>query len=840
VVATGAEAIPPSHLEQAYKDAIAVQGIVRWSTCGMGGQIPCQEFDDPAAAYSTYIGSAGQGCAATVWQPWSFTGTPVNGVRAIEFFGVYWYRRAIPPGLDNGPCEISQGVHVVIPLAWYCPDRFTWVMDDWFEDANGNPVTSNYASRTIACRKPVPPRTACTTNPDVPGYMQGNPVSCADFVKHQKEVDIPQVVPRGLSFTRAYRSDFGLWSHNFSVNVTRTGPTLSNPDCLWMRFSGGTPPGESMYCFRLLNVATPTMVYKDWNDSILDFRDTGQGFKPGVGVPHSISTSGTSGLANVYTPTNALERFDSNGRLVERWFASGGKHTLTYSDASTPSTIAPGPGYLISIADSFSRSLALRYDPQKGRLTKVIDPAGQEYTYGYDSAERLSSVIGPDLNERKYLYNEAGQMAGTSYLLALTGIIDESGKRYATYGYDAAGRATSTEHAGGVDRYTFTPPNTATTPLGETITYTSEVRGRLMVPTRIDRCRPGASCPEYSNRFSYDTAGNLRSALDSRSQSMCRQVNSRDLESVRIEGSLYSLYGCPADLAATTLPTPAAGTSITYRKVSTQWHPDWRLQTKVAEPGRITTWVYNGQADPFNGNSIASCAPAGATLPDGKPIAVLCKKVEQATTDVTGSAGFGAALQTGVANRIWTYTYNANGQILTENGPRTDVTDVTTFEYHSTTSFSGTGAAAVGTTAGDLWKVTNALGKVTQYTKYNKHGQVKETIDPNGVVTSYDYDLRQRLTRMTVGGQSTTYEYWPTGLLKKIVAPDSSFVSYEYDDAHRLKAIADNRGNRIEYTLDDAGNRTAEKVKDPGAVLRRQLTRVPDAFGRIQQVTGRE
>jgi len=46
--------------------------------------------------------------------------------------------------------------------------------------------------------------------------------------------------------------------------------------------------------------------------------------------------------------------------------------------------------------------------------------------------------------------------------------------------------------------------------------------------------------------------------------------------------------------------------------------------------------------------------------------------------------------------------------------------------------------------------------------------------------------------------------------------------------------------NRVEYTLDNAGNRTAEAVKDPAGNLARQLARVHDALGRVQQISGRE
>jgi YD repeat-containing protein len=279
---------------------------------------------------------------------------------------------------------------------------------------------------------------------------------------------------------------------------------------------------------------------------------------------------------------------------------------------------------------------------------------------------------------------------------------------------------------------------------------------------------------------------------------------------------------------------------INTRKTSTQWHPDWRLEAKVAEPGRITTSIYNGQPDPFNANAVASCAPATALLPDGKPIAVLCKRVEQATTDVDGSKGFAAALQSGVPNRVSTWTYNQFGQVLTENGPRTDVNDTTTYAYYSDTAFTGVDPNAIGHTLGDLQSVTNAAGKITQYPLYNKHGQVMRSIDPNNVITDHTYDLRQRLTSTSVGGQTTSYAYWPTGLLKRVTQPDASYVEYSYDDAHRLTAINDNLSNRIEYVLDNAGNRKEEKVKDPGGALSRQLTRTLDALGRTQQTTGRE
>jgi YD repeat-containing protein len=132
------------------------------------------------------------------------------------------------------------------------------------------------------------------------------------------------------------------------------------------------------------------------------------------------------------------------------------------------------------------------------------------------------------------------------------------------------------------------------------------------------------------------------------------------------------------------------------------------------------------------------------------------------------------------------------------------------------------------------------VGKVTSYTQYNKHGQVLQQSDPNGVVTVNTYDLRQRLLSTSIGGQTTSYTYDAVGQLLKVTAPDASWIGYEYDAAHRQTVVKDNLGNRIEYVLDNAGNKTAQNVKDPGGALKRTLARSIDALGRVQQTTGRE
>ena len=76
--------------------------------------------------------------------------------------------------------------------------------------------------------------------------------------------------------------------------------------------------------------------------------------------------------------------------------------------------------------------------------------------------------------------------------------------------------------------------------------------------------------------------------------------------------------------------------------------------------------------------------------------------------------------------------------------------------------------------------------------------------------------------------------------MTQLTLPDNSSLNYTYDAAHRLTDVQDNLGNKVHYTLDTEGNRTAETTTDPSNVLTKALSRSYDALNRLQQVTGVE
>jgi len=554
--------------------------------------------------------------------------------------------------------------------------------------------------------------------------------------------------------------------------------------------------------------------------------------------------------------SQAIEDYEDAGRLLSIAYSDGRRLLFTYSNTSTASSVAPAPGYLIQVTDGFGRSLRFSYNLPPGglpetdaRVSQVIDTASRPMFIGYDDVGNLSRLTWADAAVRRFVYEVS------TLPWALTGVFDERGVRYSSFGYDSQGRAISTEHANSVDRYSIAyeaPPRAVVTevydsaakviyryhewqqpinpvltdPLGSAISLGSTtVFGYPRVSTRSQPA--GAGCAASTSSTGYDANGNVAVNDNFNGTRTCYSNDlGRNLETVRVEG-LANTTTC-ADV------TPVnAGLPVGARKTTTAWHPDWRLQTQQAEPNKLTTWVYNGQPDPFNGGAIATCAPGSALLPNGKPIALLCKRVVQSTADVNGSNGLAAALLGDAAARVWQWTYNSFGQMLSAEDP---LGNETSYAYYTDTTAEHT--------AGDLQSITNAAGHLSQFTRYDAAGRLLRSIAPSGATVDTNYTARGWVNGVTVtpagGGTAltTSYGYDPAGQLTTIQMPDGTTLTYIYDDAQRLTGIEDGTGNAITYTLDNLGNRIGEWIRDPEGRLARAITRAYDALNRLQSITG--
>jgi RHS repeat-associated protein len=486
---------------------------------------------------------------------------------------------------------------------------------------------------------------------------------------------------------------------------------------------------------------------------------------PGISIRLAMTGSGFT----VTDDDDNVEVYNSTGVLQSITSRAGVVQTISYD----------GSGFFHSAVDSFGGSVTVTRNAHS-QIGSVAVNGGGTVQYGYDSVGRLSTVTNLDGTSRTYVYGFTGLPN------AITSIVDESGTTYSSWGYDTQGRAASTQEAGGANAtglvYNSNGSVTVTDALGAVRTFSYMRSGDISKVTSIS----GSQCPtcQESAATNYDSAGWVASRTDYDGNLTCYANDPlRGLELVRVEGFAPSST-CPSSLSSY---TPASGTL--QRKITTAWSATWREPSLITEPNRTTGFTFDG-----SGNILT-----------------------ETVTDTSVSPN---------VSRIWTYTYNSFGRVLTVVGPRTDVLDKTILTYYTCTT---------GNQCGQIDTITNAVGQVTTFNTYNAYGQPLTITDPNGILTTLTYDARERLTSSQVGTETTTYSYWPIGLVKLVTLPDSSTIQLTYDGAHRLTTITDGNGNYISYTLDALGNRTAESSYDPSATLHRTHTRVFNSLSQLYQ-----
>lgn len=420
-------------------------------------------------------------------------------------------------------------------------------------------------------------------------------------------------------------------------------------------------------------------------------------------------------------------------------------------------------GYLSSVVGPFGHTLQFGYNASN-RISTVTDPAGHVMTYSYDASGNLSSVLYQDGTTRAYKYTQTG------FPNNLTEILDENNAQFLTVTYDTVGRASSSQNAGGTNSVSLvfnTTSATVTDGLGGTTVF-------------------GYTAPaNYSPRVTSVAHNSLTTSYVVPAPTVDPQQ--RATQSTDPNGNITQFA---YDTDHLTSKTEAYGTARA-RTTSYQYLAVVSaLPTLITEPLKQTTIQYYSGTNNVQTKTI---------------------------TDTTVTPN---------VSRTWTYTYNSLGQVLTVDGPRTDVSDVTTYTYY---------ACATGVQCGQIDTVTNALGQVTTYNTYNAHGQPLTITDPNGTVTTLTYDARLRVKSRQVGTETTSYSYYPTGLLQTVTLPDGSTITYAYDGAHRLTDITDGLGNHTHYVLDTMGNRTTESSYDPSNSLHRTHTRVINTLNQLYQ-----
>lgn len=476
-------------------------------------------------------------------------------------------------------------------------------------------------------------------------------------------------------------------------------------------------------------------------------------------------------------PNGEQRTFDEEGRLtsIERVEGDYSLLTLNYGAG----------GRIDAVTDHTGRRLHFYYN-QDSLLEALELPSGKLITFEYVDPnppagapverQNLVKVVREDLAERLYHYEDRSPGMTPRNVFLLTGITDELGVRFATYAYDERARVVLSGHANGADMVTLNYTHRPGEALNWSITeVTNPLGGVITYDMDAGPFRKIQSIVDSRGKvsFSYDSEWAWRNSKTDRAGNKTNWQYD-GLHEIR--------------------RTEAAGTS-NERVVETIWDDSSNRVSMLREQGKTTRFTYNARGQ-------------------------ILSRTE--TNLFTGM------------NRNWDYTYFEApepepliGRIRTVDGPRTDVSDVIGYEYYMTDDPEGRYLN------GDLKAIVNALGHRTEYLQYDAEGKPMQIRDANGVLTKFGYHARGWLSSRTIDGKTTSYGYDATGNLTRITEPDGNFVQYEYDDAHRLNAIGDSLGNRIEFVLDADGNRTEENTIDDAGILRRQLGRIYDQLGQL-------
>lgn len=623
-----------------------------------------------------------------------------------------------------------------------------------------------YLSTSGSCKPlpPCPPNMSCLppddADPDAgaPRDCSGNPINTATGNKFQVESDLTW--GPDLEFVRYYNgtghTSGGMlkgWRHNFSQRIRPV--YLQNYQMALVHDID--PDWESG------NVFTPIVSHY-----VLE-RPDGSSYKFSVtGAPIDVVPS------NIFKMQILSDGFlVQDGLNVEKFDLAGNLKSIERLGVFLVTAQYDSSNLLQSLKDSRGYGLIFDYRAEyihgvfvKGTPLSVIYANDETYhltlaTYNFGSG------INPLY--RNYFYDDVNNPD------KLTGIYDENRVLFASWTYDSQGRAIESKHAGDVDKVSLTfgvdgtnQYTDETDPLGTTRRSTFKPFGKSLLKSANSQ-PGGAGCTASSSSLDYDANGNIASTVDFKGNKTTYVFDlTRNLETRRTEA-----VGAPEQ-----------------RIIDTQWHPTYRLPTKITESGRTTELTYDNHAH------------------------VTLKTVTD--TSVTPNV---------VRSTSYTYVYNADVnnpyvQKLTVDGPRTDVSDVTVYDFDL---------------KGNLSKVTqqatSATTLVTKYENYDAVGRVGTITAPNGKVTQLTYTPRGLLKTRVVGygsttPQTTTFDYDNVGNLINVTLPDYSSVNYTYDAAHRLTDIRDGLGNRIHYTLDKAGNRIKEEVTDSSGVLAGLLSQI--------------
>jgi len=349
------------------------------------------------------------------------------------------------------------------------------------------PEGAAYLSDGTSKQCVVPPPLDCTDGdsdckdmgpPPCPNPV-GNPINAGTSNKFQRDIDLSiRGRAENLTFQRYYNSRsapkpgaFGpQWRYAYERSAIISLEAVNN---------------DAVYTARLVRPDGRVFVFREYSCQNCNLW---QGDADIRGEFQRISNG------YEYKSESITETYDTDGVLQSITDHRANTQTLTY-DAH---------GRLARVDSNTGEYLSLGYDANN-RIDMLTDHANRVWHYRYDVVGNLEYVDNPDGTSKQYHYEDA------NFPHALTGITDERGVRYATFGYDTSGRANLSTHAGNAQRvdivYNGDGTRTVTNSRGQPSTYTTTEQ--IGVSLVADISGPGCStCSTGNTSYSYDPDNN--------------------------------------------------------------------------------------------------------------------------------------------------------------------------------------------------------------------------------------------------------------------------------------------------------------------------------------------
>ena len=462
--------------------------------------------------------------------------------------------------------------------------------------------------------------------------------------------------------------------------------------------------------------------------------------------------------------------YDPHGRAQSMTDANGLVTAMTYDARGRLKTSSAG-----------GETTAYDYDGA-GNLEKLTLPDGTFLRYGYDAAQRLTSITDSLGNSVAYTLDElgnrkkedtkdpAGALAQTMSRVfdGLSRVKEMLGaqSQRTVYGYDAQGNLKS-----------------ATDPLTHTTTNDYDPLNRLK---KVIEPQLAGAPAAGEIAYGYDARDNLTSVTDQR--------------------SLVTTYGYSGFDELKTLTSPDTGvTQYTYDaagNVKTMQDSRGQAATYSYDPlDRLKTLLYSDESLGFTYDDVTASPNSKGRL----------SKV----TDGSGSTTYGYDLQGRVTSKLQVagsvtsqvrYTYNTVGQLATITTPSNQ-------------------AIAYGYTNNQITSISVNGVSVVANARYFPFGEVQKWTWGNGQGYERVYDLDGRIKSVTLGANTRTYGFDDasriTALEDKQVATSLSAATVGYDNLDRLTAANQTGANAFAelFVYDLIGNRTSQTVGGASTTL---------------------